>query len=106
MIKDLRFDEKEQRHIGTLEGELDVFSAPKLIKNIENALEQKKGGVLFNCENLTYIDSMGLGAMVKIHKIVEKAGYNVRLADVKPRIVKLFAITDLMGMFGLEREDT
>ena len=102
MIKELHFDEKANIWKGALTGELDVFEAPKLLEGMQRALSEHPAGVILDCGELTYVDSMGLGALVKLHKQVEAAGGTVVLTEVLPRIRKLFAITGLLGTFGME----
>ncbi len=101
MVKNLHFVDGCWQ--GSLAGELDVFQAPKLLSLMERALGEHTGSVVFDCRNLTYVDSMGLGALVKLNKQVTDAGAGgVRLLGLIPRVQKLFAITGLTKLFGIE----
>lgn len=102
MLKELRFDPAANVWNAALTGELDVFEAPKLLESAQRALSEHPGGMALDCAALTYIDSMGLGALVKLNKQVEAAGGKVTLTGLLPRIKKLFAITGLLETFGME----
>ena len=102
MLKKLQFDQGAGIWKGSLEGELDVFQAPKMLESLEQALSAHPATIVLDCEKLDYIDSMGLGALVKANKHAQNTGGRVTLENVKPRIHKLFAITGLCGVFGME----
>ena len=54
--------------------------------------------IVFDFENLEYIDSTGLGALIFIYKSVYENN-KVKIENVKPNIKKLFTITKLDTMF-------
>lgn len=101
-LQRLQFDEAAGRWQAALEGELDVFEAPKLLDAFERVLSERPAGVTLDCTALSYIDSMGLGALVKLTKRAEAAGGTVRLTGLIPRVKKIFAITGLLETFGME----
>ena len=56
----------------------------------------------FDCENLEYIDSTGLGAVVYVYKKAKEIGGTVRVLKLKKYIYKLFEITALNRLFDIE----
>lgn len=104
MIKQMQFDDTQQCWQGALAGELDAVEAPKLIAEMQGYLLSKQGDVVLDCKQLEFVDSMGLGALVKLRKIVEEAGGAIKLVHMKKRIYKLFVITGLSDSFGIEVE--
>lgn len=102
MLKQMRFDEEMNRWRGELFGELDALEAPKLVNSIEEHIAQRPAGIELDCTQLTFVDSMGLGALVKARKKAEALGGYIKLTNVKKRIQKLFVITGLEASFGLE----
>jgi len=105
MLKELKFDQEQNIWQGKISGELDVFAAPKLQENILHALNEQPGGMHLDCTGLTYVDSMGLGALVKMNKQIQSAcGGSLVLFNLCPRVKKLFAITGLLKTFGIEEE--
>ncbi len=102
MLKQMQYDETNQIWNGQLHGELDAVQAPKLFEAMEGYLREYPAGVVLDCTYLTFVDSMGLGALVKLRKAVETRGGSVKLTHMKQRIYKLFVITGLDSSFGIE----
>ena len=58
--------------------------------------------IIVNCENLSYIDSTGLGAFISIYKHIKEKGEKLVITGLKPHIKKIFLITDLDKVFEIE----
>ncbi len=104
MLKQMQFDQDGNVWHGNLYGDLDALQAPKLLSVMREALEEHPACVALDCKQLDFVDSMGLGALVKLRKMVEAQGYTIKLERMKPRIHKLFVITGLDSSFGIEVE--
>ena len=102
MLKQMLFDNTENKWKGHLQGELDAVQAPKLITSVEAYLKEHPVDMELDCTQLVFVDSMGLGALVKARKMVEAANASMKLTNMKKRIYKLFVITGLERSFGLE----
>lgn len=101
MLKNMNYDETKKEYLAVLEGELDVYYASKLIATIKENVEKKPAKICFDCDKLDYVDSMGLGAFVKVNALCKEYG-GIRLVGVKPKIFKLFEITHLNTLFDIE----
>ena len=55
---------------------------------------------------LEFIDSSGLGALVQLRNEAEQQGASLRLRDMPPRILRLFDITGLAGVFEVTSTGT
>ncbi|MDL2258516.1 STAS domain-containing protein [Eubacteriales bacterium OttesenSCG-928-K08] len=104
MLKQANFDSDRKVWTGQLCGELDAVQAPKLIEAVQQLLSKQKGGLELDCTQLDFVDSMGLGALVKLRKIVQEDGGAITMTHMKQRIYKLFVITNLENSFGIEVE--
>ena len=104
MLEQMRFNEESNEWIGMLTGELDAVQAPKLVAAAAELFAQQKGSLYFDCKQLEFVDSMGLGALVKLRKMVGEAGGTITMVNMKQRIYKLFVITGLQNTFGIEVE--
>lgn len=102
MLRQMQYDEAQKTWTGQLHGELDAMQAPKLIAGMEAYLQDKPGDVRLDCTQLMFVDSMGLGALVKLRKMVEETGGTIALTNMKQRIYKLFVITGLENSFQIE----
>ena len=96
------FDEQNNRWDITLSGEIDVFNSPEVKKRLINLLEEKCVDLYVQCNNLEYIDSTALGALVGVLKHAKSIGCEIKLISVKPNLLKLFRITNLDGLFSIE----
>lgn len=85
-----------------LTGELDAYHAPKFVEEMEAAYQANPGSFELDCSHLEYIDSVGLGAMVKALKIAQQDENGIILKKIHPRVYKLFHITGLDGIFQIE----
>lgn len=104
MLKELVFNEELQLWTAVLEGDLDIRHSAKLLERILAAVKERPAKVDFDCKNLAYVDSMGLGALVKVNASVKDAG-GIRLYHVQPRVYKLFSLTKLDTLFPVEVMD-
>lgn len=83
-----------------LQGDLDI-SSNKELKEKVNCVEGVKK-IIVNCENLSYVDSTGLGAFISIYKHIKEKGEGLVIRGLKPHIKKIFLITDLDKVFEIE----
>lgn len=95
---DLR--QEEDKLFVDLQGDLDINSN-KEFKEKVNSVQGIKN-ITVNCENLSYIDSTGLGAFVSIYKNIKEKGEKLVITGLKPHIKKIFLITDLDKVFEIE----
>jgi anti-sigma B factor antagonist len=65
---------------------------------VEDLLTECKQIVL-DLGEVTYIDSTGLGVLVGLLNSAKKAGGNIKLAQLKPRLIDVLGVTKLMTLF-------
>ena len=85
-----------------LSGDIDLSNAEPFYQEVVKAYEGQPADILFECENLNFIDSTTLGTFVKILKMVKTDGYGVRLTNLQPKIKKLFTICSLDKIIQLD----
>ncbi|MBO5363764.1 MAG: STAS domain-containing protein [Clostridia bacterium] len=78
-----------------LSGDIDVGNADEFFATVETAYTAAKKPIVFECSELSFIDSTTLGIFVKISKMAEADGNKVRLYSLQARIKKLFLICAL-----------
>jgi len=76
-------------------GEGDVLLKDKL----HSLLNQGRRDVLLNLENVQYVDSAGLGAIVGAYTTMTRQGGTLKLANVTKRLQDLLSITKLLTVF-------
>ena len=83
-----------------LKGKLTLGDGDELLRNKINSLIQagtKK--ILLNLGDVPYIDSAGLGEVVRTYTTASRQGGSLKLLNLTKRIKDLLAITKLLTVF-------
>ncbi|MEY3284793.1 MAG: STAS domain-containing protein [Acidobacteriota bacterium] len=78
-------------------GEGDV----QLKRKIDELVERNEIKVVLNLENVPYMDSGGLGEIVRSYTTATRAGGNLKLLHATKRISDLLMITKLITVFEI-----
>jgi anti-sigma B factor antagonist len=81
-----------------LAGELDLASVGTARAGIAPYLTDASGGVTFDLEKLSFMDSSGIALLVEVSN---EAG-PVTLVHVPPAVRRVLEVTGLLGHFGLD----
>lgn len=84
-----------------LEGEVDVYTAPEVKKNIISLLEQGERHVIVNLTAVDYLDSTALGVLIGGLKRLREHDGTLDLICPNPRIRRIFEITGLDKIFDI-----
>ena len=84
-----------------LNGEIDVYTSPKVKETISELIDKGHYALVINLENVRYIDSTGLGVLIGGLKRVREHSGTVHLVCTNPQIKKIFDITGLVKIFGI-----
>jgi anti-sigma B factor antagonist len=83
-----------------LKGKMTLGEGDEMLKDRINALIQKdRKKLLLNLEGVPYIDSAGLGEIVRTYTTVSRQGGKLKLLHLTKRIQDLLAITKLLTVF-------
>ena len=83
-----------------LKGKMTLGEGDELLKDkINSLLQQDKKQLLLNLEGVPYIDSAGLGEIVRTCTTVSRQGGKLKLLNLTKRIQDLLAITKLLTVF-------
>lgn len=85
-----------------LKGEIDSKNADEFFDTVLAAYSETKGDVVFDCTELSFIDSTTLGTFVKILKHVRTDGHGMKLTGLQARLKKLFVICALDTIMEIE----
>ncbi len=90
-----------------LTGKLTIGEGDELLKErISNLIQQGHHNLLLNLEGVPYVDSAGLGEIVRTYTTVSRQGGKLKLVNLTKRITDLLAITKLLTVFETyESED-
>lgn len=82
-------------------GEVDVYSAPALMDSLTKLLRSGASSVVVDLSAVAFLDSTGLGALVEARAATTESGGSLPLVCSQERILKLFTITGLDGVFSI-----
>lgn len=82
-----------------LHGELDVSTAPALRDTVVQLISEGRTTLQFDCADLAFIDSTGLGVLIGARARCMAANGSVSLTGVKPALQRLLAVTGIEGLF-------
>ena len=83
-----------------ISGELDMAVAGRFLERARAALENPTTVLEIDCSGLTFIDSSGLGALVRIRQEASARGAEVELTEVPRQMGRLLEISGLTALFG------
>jgi anti-sigma B factor antagonist len=83
-----------------VDGEVDVYAAPALRDGLTDLLKNGSS-VVVDLSEVGFLDSTGLGALVAARTAASEQGAALPLVCTHQRILKLFTITGLDGVFRI-----
>jgi anti-sigma B factor antagonist len=95
----------EERNVGDvvvldLKGKITLGEGDELLKDKVNSLvNQGHKKIILNLADVPYIDSAGLGEVVRTYTTVSRQGGNLKLLNLTKRITDLLSITKLLTVF-------
>src|SRR6478672_12351563 len=95
----------EERVDGTvtildLKGKITLGDGDEALKDKVNSLvQQGRTRILLNFADVPYIDSAGLGEIVRTYTTVSRQGGQLKLVNLTKRITDLLSITKLLTVF-------
>ena len=83
-----------------LKGKMTLGEGDEMLKDkINSLLASGKKKLLLNLEGVPYIDSAGLGEVVRAYTTVSRQGGSLKLLNLTKRITDLLSITKLLTVF-------
>src|ERR1700688_411938 len=92
---------KDGIEVVDVEGEIDVYTAPRLRELLIDLVNKNNYQLVVNMEKVEFLDSTGLGVLVGGLKRVRAHDGSLDLVCTQERILKIFRITGLTKVFGI-----
>ncbi len=95
----------EERTVGEvtvldLKGKMTLGEGDELLKDkINSLMHQGRKKILLNLADVPYVDSAGLGEIVRTYTTVSRQGGSLKLVNLTKRITDLLSITKLLTVF-------
>ncbi len=83
-----------------LKGKLTIGEGDELLKDkVYSLIQQGHKKLILNLEGVPYVDSAGLGEIVRTYTTVSRQGGHLKLLNLTKRIEDLLSITKLLTVF-------
>jgi anti-sigma B factor antagonist len=92
---------KDGFEVVDVEGEIDIYTAPRLRELLIDLAGQGHYQLVVNLDKVGFLDSTGLGVLVGGLKRVRPHDGSLDLVCTRERILKIFRITGLTKVFGI-----
>ena len=103
---EITVDKDSNRIIFKLDGSLDIYTSLDLKIALEKHILGDVPVIVIDMEKLTYIDSSGIGILIKSLNFVQGRNGKLYVSNLKPVIEKVFKVSGLTSYFEiLSHED-
>jgi anti-sigma B factor antagonist len=96
---DIRQD--QQVTVISVEGEVDASTSTDLGDSLDQLLADGHKKLVVDLQNVKFIDSSGLGALVRVYKHARSEASDICLASLQPPVKRVFELTRLDRVFDL-----
>ena len=87
-------------------GSLTSFEVGGLRTTIAALVKQGRKKIVLNLDGLLYLDSSGIGELVRNYMTVIKSGGEMKVVGLKPKVQQIFEVTQLHQIFEEFRDET
>ena len=88
-----------------VKGPIDTRTVYEFEQKIKNFFQQGSKNLVLNFKQVTYINSTGMGLLVKLSDSFHNSGGNIRLVDVSEKVIALFDMLGLISLFKMYNSD-
>ena len=82
----------------TVEGDLDLLSAPRLKETLTSVLGDGSGQLVLEFSGVTFMDSTALSVLIGVHRRLD-TGEQIAIADVRPEVLRVLELSGLAATF-------
>lgn len=102
---EITIHKKDNKIVFDLEGSLDIYTSLDLKSALEDNVKESNIEVCINLDKLNYIDSSGIGILIKTLNYIQSLNGSMCVANLKPSIEKIFKVSGLTTYFEILSED-
>ncbi|WP_089854062.1 STAS domain-containing protein [Halolactibacillus miurensis] len=94
--------ETDNQTVLTVKGEIDAYTAPLLKEKLLPATAKETEKIIVDLNDVTYMDSTGLGVFISALKSAKEHGSTLTLVNLQERVHRLFKITSLDSIIEID----
>ena len=91
----------EERHVLSVRGEIDLFTAPELKQVLAESIEAGRIRIIVDLTATTFLDSTALGVLIGAVKRLRSRSGALAIVNTDENIAKTFEITGLDQIFTI-----
>ncbi len=100
-LMEIAIKKEDKRILIGLDGSLDIYTSLDLKAALEEHVQGEGPEVIIDMEKLNYIDSSGIGILIKALNYVQGLNGKLSVANLKPVIEKVFKVSGLTTYFEI-----
>ena len=98
---ELKIRKNEDIYIIDVLGEMDLYNSYKLKELLMKMIEKKIENFIINMNEVEYIDSSGIGALIYITSTIKKMNLHLSITNVHGSVKKVIELTKLSSFFPI-----
>ncbi len=98
--------EKDNLAILKITGDVDLYSSPKVRKQILSLVKKSCQNLLVDLAGVTYMDSSGVATLVEALQLMNKKKGKLKLYSLKPAIRDVFELSRLDKVFDICEDES
>ena len=98
---ELKIRKNGEVYIIDVNGEMDLYNSYKLKELVSKMLEKNVKSFIINMEQVDYIDSSGIGALIYICSTIKKMNLKLYISNIHGSVKKVIELTKLMRYFPI-----
>ena len=90
-----------------ISGRITLGEGNVILREIVRDLAEKGAkAIVLNLSEVQYVDSSGVGELVKAHTTIRNQGGQLKLANLNKRVHDLLELTRLSAVFDIQKDET
>jgi anti-sigma B factor antagonist len=98
---ELKIRKNDKIYIIDISGEMDLYNSYKIKELLLKMIEKKIENFIINLDDVEYIDSSGIGALIYITSTIRKMNLRMAIANVRGSVKKVIELTKLTSFFPI-----
>ncbi len=84
-----------------VKGNLSIKDTKELKSTIKDLIEKDKREIIFDFQELAYIDSSGIGLLLYTYNATKASNQTVKIENLSPEVRTIFAVANLFQAFHI-----
>lgn len=99
------YNEKDKLLTFEITEEIDHHTTEKIRRKMDNEITKyMPRKILFDFNQVTFMDSAGIGMLIGRYKMVKMLGGSAELINVKPSIKKIFEMSGVLKIIPIKKD--